>query len=248
MSEETVVGRDLVWSDEFDRPAGSLPYPGSWSFELGDGAAQGNPGWGNREQQRYTNDPANAAHDGDGNLAITARATGSGYTSARIITKGKVEVRYGRIETRLRVPAGTGLWPAVWALGANIDSVPWPGCGEIDVMEHVGREPHRVFGTIHGLGYAGPDGFSGAVELAGDLADDFHEFAVDWVDRRIEWSIDGRIYHVATPGDLPGPWVFDHRFYLLMNLAVGGDLGGPVGQETSFPQSLLVDYVRVYSP
>jgi beta-glucanase (GH16 family) len=241
--------RELVWSDEFDRVAGSPPDPAWWRFELGDGSSSGNPGWGNRELQWYTDSPANAAHDGCGNLAITAHADVTGKcTSARIVTKGSVEPRYGRIETRVRVAGGAGLWSAVWALGANIDSTLWPGCGEIDIVEHVGKEPRRVFGTIHGPGYAGRAGFSGTIDLRDDLAGDFHVFAVEWVERRIEWSVDDRIYHAATPADVAGAWVFDHPFYLLINLAVGGDLGGPVTEETAFPRALLVDYVRVYRP
>jgi beta-glucanase (GH16 family) len=235
--------RKLLWSDEFDDPAGSPPDPGSWTFELGAG------GWGNGELQRYTDEAANAAQDGLGNLALTAHSVPSGgFTSARIISKGKVELRYGRIETRIQVPAGAGLWPGVWALGADIDSVPWPACGEIDVVEQLGREPHRVFGTIHGPGFAGANGFSGARQLERPVSDGFHEFAVEWKRRRIEWSVDDRVYHSATPADVPGPWVFDHPFYLVINLAVGGDLGGTVADETQFPASLLVDYVRLYAP
>jgi len=146
------------------------------------------------------------------------------------------------------VPRGAGLWPAFWALGTDIDSIPWPVCGEIDVMEHVGREPRRAYGALHGPGYSGDHGWSGTVDLAEDLADDFHVFAVDWQRDLIVWSLDGRPYHRATPLDLaPHPWVFDHPFYLLLNLAVGGTFGGPVGDDVEFPQGLHVDYVRVFS-
>jgi beta-glucanase (GH16 family) len=242
------VRRELVWSDEFDGAAGSPPDGRWWGYELGDGTAQGNPGWGNRELQRYTDDLANAAHDGRGNLAVTARATADGgYTSARLVTKGKVELAYGRIETRVRVPAGPGLWPAVWALGADIDAHPWPACGEIDVMEYVAREPRRAFATIHGPGYSGASGFGGTLDLDEPLAGAFHVFAAEWSRGRIEWSLDDVVFHVATPADVDGPWVFDHPFYVLVNLAVGGDFGGPVPPETTFPATLLVDYVRVYA-
>jgi beta-glucanase (GH16 family) len=234
--------RRLLWSDEFDEPAGSPPDPSSWTFELGAG------GWGNGELQRYTDEVANAAQDGLGSLVVTARSLPSGgFTSARIISKGSVELRYGRIETRVRVPAGAGLWAAIWALGADIDSVAWPDCGEIDIVEQLGREPHRVFGTIHGPGFAGANGFSGASELRWPVSDGFHVFAVEWRRQLIEWSVDDHAYHSATPADVPGPWVFDHPFYLLINLAVGGDLGGPVADETRFPASLLVDYIRLYA-
>jgi beta-glucanase (GH16 family) len=242
-----VKTRRLVWSDEFDGPAGAPPDDRSWSFELGDGTAHGNPGWGNRELQWYTDAPANAAHDGRGNLAVTARATAAGgYTSARLVTKGKVEFRYGRIETRVHVPAGAGLWPAVWALGADIDSEPWPACGEIDVMEYVAREPRRAFATIHGPGYSGAAGVAGTIDLDDELANGFHVFAAEWTPTRIDWSLDDVAFHSATPADVSGPWVFDHPFYVLVNLAVGGDFGGPVAPQTAFPATLLVDYVRVY--
>jgi beta-glucanase (GH16 family) len=233
--------RRLVWSDEFDGPAGFPPDRAVWGFELGGG------GFGNRELQRYTDLPANAARDGRGNLAVTACVSDGQYTSARLVSKGTVEVCYGRIETRVRVPRGPALWPAVWALGGNIDTVPWPGCGEIDVMEHVGIEPRRAFGTIHCPGHAGVAGFRGTVDLSQDLAEGFHRFAVDWAPDRIEWSLDDRVYHAATPHDVPDGWVFDHPFFLLINLAVGGDLAGPISADTKFPSQLLVDYVRVYA-
>jgi beta-glucanase (GH16 family) len=240
----------LVWCDEFDGPVGAPVDPAVWTHELGDGSAQGIPGWGNAEVQHYTAATENAALDGGGNLAIAARRTPGGpgeFSSARIVTKGKVELRHGRVEARVRVPRGAGTWPAVWALGTNIDTVPWPGSGEIDVMEHLGREPRRVYGTIHGPGYSGGDGFGATIDLADDVADDFHVFAVDRRPGHLEWSVDGRAYHTARPEDVaPNPWVFEHPFYLVLNLAVGGDFGGPVGPDTTFPQRFLVDYVRVY--
>ncbi len=222
----------LVWSDEFDGPAGAPVDPAVWTHEVGDGSAQGNPGWGNRELQRYTGGSQNAALDGDGNLAITARRDEErGFTSARLVTKGKLELRYGRIEARARVPRGAGLWPAVWALGADIDRVGWPECGEIDVAEVVGREPR----------------FGGTLDLPRSAADAFHVFAVDWQPRRLAWTVDDRLYHEAAPEDVaPHAWVFEHPFFLVVNLAVGGDFGGPVASATRFPQRLLVDYLRVY--
>jgi beta-glucanase (GH16 family) len=238
--------RRLVWSDEFDGPAGSPPDPSSWSCQLGDGSTYGDPGWGNSELQCYTGDRDNVAQDGRGNLVITARSTAAGYSSARIVTKGNVEIRYGRIEARARVPQGAGVWAAIWALGADVDSAGWPGCGEIDIMEQVGRDPYKAFGTIHGPGYAGSEGVSGAVEMQAEFACDFHVFAVEWSRSAIEWSVDRHVYHRTAPDDVPGAWVFDHPFYLLMNLAVGGDLGGPVS--ATFPKQFLVDYIRVYMP
>jgi beta-glucanase (GH16 family) len=156
-------------------------------------------------------------------------------------------VTYGRIETRLSVPRGAGLWPAVWALGATIDSEPWPACGEIDVMEHVGREPRRVFGTLHGPGYSGDRGYGRTTDLDRDVADDFHVFAVDWRPGHIAWTLDDTVYMNAEPRDLaPHEWVFDRPFFLLLNLAVGGHFGGPLGPNTTFPQQFVVDYVRAY--
>ena len=241
--------RRLVWSDEFDGPAGTPPDPAVWSHELGDGSAKGIPGWGNDELQHYTAEPANAALDGHGSLVLTARRNASGYSSARLVTKDRLTVGYGRVEARIRVPRGVGVWPAFWALGAGIDALGWPGAGEIDVMEHVGREPRRVYGALHGPGYSGEDGYVGSVELADDVAGDFHVFGVDREPGLIVWSLDGAPYLRATPEDLaPAPWVFEEPFYLLLNLAVGGTFGGPVGAETSFPQAMHVDYVRVYAP
>lgn len=239
----------LLWSDDFDGPAGAPVNPAVWSYDVGDGSAQGNPGWGNGELQHYTSGTENAALDGRGNLVIEARYNGEtgGYTSARMLSKEKLALQYGRIETRLRVPRGAGLWPAFWALGATIDSEPWPACGEIDVMEHVGREPRRVFGTLHGPGYSGDGGYGGTTDLDRDVADDFHVFAVDWRPRHIAWTLDGTIYMDAEARDLaPHEWIFDQPFFLLLNLAVGGHFGGTIGPDTAFPQQFVVDYVRAY--
>ncbi len=169
-------GWELVWSDEFDEPAGTPPNPANWSYEIGDVTPDGKNGWGNEELQYYTDDPANAATDGDGNLALTLReADGSldcyygpcEYTSARLISWHKAEFAYGRIESRLKVPQGTGIWPAFWSLGTDIDLVSWPQTGEIDFMEFVGRLPNEIFGTIHGPGYAGGASFGGIYDFGG---------------------------------------------------------------------------------
>jgi beta-glucanase (GH16 family) len=238
-------GWRLVWSDEFDGPAGTVPDRARWRYEGGDGSVYGNPGWGNQELQHYTDAPENAALDGAGSLAITARYDGTTYTSARLVTRDTFT--YGRIETRLRVPRGAGLWPAMWALAANIAEVGWPECGEIDVMEHVCREPRSIFGTIHGPGYSGGEGHGRQLELPQDVADDFHVFRVDWDEDALEWSYDGERYLRATPADLaPNRWVFDHPFSLIVNLAVGGDFGGELGADTRLPQTLLVDHIRVF--
>jgi beta-glucanase (GH16 family) len=249
-------GLTLVWGDEFDEPAGSPPNPAHWRYNLGDGTTESVAGWGNDELESYTDATANVATDGDGNLAITARAAEPGtdcyygpckYTSARLLTQGRFEVTYGRIEARIKVPSGAGLWPAFWMLGTNIDTVPWPACGEIDVMENVAREPNRLYGTLHGPGYSGANGFGKTIDLTAPLATDFHVFAVDWQRDRIVWTVDGTEYLSASPADVaPNDWVYDHGFFLLLNLAVGGNFGGPVAPETEFPASMLIDYVRVY--
>ena len=244
--------RTVAWRDEFDGPAGAAVDSAFWTYEVGDGTAQGIPGWGNGELQLYTPGTENAALDGRGNLVITARrATHRGratYTSARLVTKGKVELTYGRIEARIQVPRGAGLWPAFWALGADIDDVGWPASGEIDVVEHVGREPRQVIGALHGPGYSGADGIARVVEIPADVADDFHVFAVEWQPSAIVWLVDDSEYHRVTRGDVaPHTWPFERPFYLLLNVAVGGELGGEVAPETTFPASMLVDYVRVYA-
>jgi beta-glucanase (GH16 family) len=250
-ADREAAGWRLVWSDEFDGPAGAPADPSVWTHELGDGSANGIPGWGNHELQHYTAGTDNAALDGHGSLVITARrlpGTGPGeYTSARLVTKDKLAFAHGRIEARARVPRGAGLWPAFWALGTSIDQVGWPVCGEIDVLEYVGREPRRVYGAVHGPGYSGDDGVVGSVELAVDVADDDHVFAVDWEPGLIVWSLDGTPYHHVSSRDVaPREWVFEQPFYLLLNLAVGGTFGGDVPNSTTFPQALRVDYVRVF--
>jgi beta-glucanase (GH16 family) len=249
----------LVWCDEFDGPEGAPADPAFWTHEVGDGSVHGNPGWGNGELEYYTAGTENAALDGRGNLVVTARREPSTtdrtcyygrceYTSARLITKGKLEQTHGRVEARIRVPRGSGLWPAFWALGANIDEVGWPASGEIDIMEHVGREPRRVIGALHGPGYSGSEGIAQVVDLPQDVADDFHVFAVEWHPGRIVWTVDGTEFHRVTPADVaPNDWPFDQPFYLLLNVAVGGHLGGEVGEATIFPARMLVDYVRVWA-
>jgi beta-glucanase (GH16 family) len=249
-------GWSLVWSDEFDDPAGTPPSAATWTHEIGDGAANRIPGWGNSELQYYTDSTENAATDGSGNLVITAsEADGSlpcyygpcEYTSARLISWHKAEFAYGRIEARVRVPQGAGLWPAFWSLGTDIGEVGWPQSGEIDIMEFVGREPYEVFGTIHGPGYSGGASFGGTYTFDTPVYEDYHTFAIVWQPDHIEWWVDDILYHTATPADVaPNEWVYNHPFFIIMNVAVGGNFGGPVGDDTVFPQEMLVDYVRVY--
>jgi beta-glucanase (GH16 family) len=253
-------GWELLWSDEFDAPAGTPPDPANWSFELGDGTVNRIPGWGNDELQYYTDAPENVRHDGEGNLVIDVLEIDEGedgppcyygpcrYTSARLLTQHKQEFLHGRMEAAVQVPEGDGLWPAFWALGDDIQEVGWPQTGEIDVMEVVGRLPSTVFGTIHGPGYAGGQSFGGTTSTApAAVADQVRTFAVEWQPGEIVWEFDGERFLTATPEDVaPNEWVFEHPFFLLLNVAVGGNFGGAVGPDTTFPQRMTVEYVRVH--
>ena len=239
-----------TFADEFDGPAGSPVNGGRWATETG------NNGGNNHELQFYTNSASNTSLDGQGHLVITARRENPGnfqcwngrcqYTSARMNTSGRFTQTYGHFETRMQLPRGQGMWPAFWMLGNNIGSVGWPQSGEIDIMENIGRQPNTVFGTIHGPGYSGAGGIGATRTNGSPFADAFHVFAIDWSPNRIAWSVDGTVYEVRTPADLGGrQWVFDHPFFVILNLAVGGDFPGNPDGSTVFPQRLVVDYVRV---
>jgi beta-glucanase (GH16 family) len=241
----------LVWSDEFDGPNGSAVDSSKWSFDLG-----GN-GWGNNELETYTDRTVNAHVEG-GLLVIKAIKedfTGSDgilrhYTSARLLTKNKFTQAYGRFEARIKIPYGQGLWPAFWMLGDNIGTVGWPNCGEIDIMENIGKEPSIVHGTFHGPGYSGANGVSAAFTLPNGqkFSDDFHTFAVEWEPNVMRFYVDGLLYKTRMPADLPAgtTWVFNHPFFIILNVAVGGGFPGNPDATTVFPQQMLVDYVRVY--
>jgi beta-glucanase (GH16 family) len=242
----------LTWSDDFDGPAGSAPDAGRWRHDIG------GSGWGNQELEYYTNDTRNAALDGNGHLVITARRenpAGYGcwygscqYTSARLLTAGTFAQAYGRFEARIQIPRGQGMWPAFWMLGNNIGSVGWPNSGEIDVMENIGREPGTVHGSLHGPGYSGGNSLTAGYSLGGGqaFADGFHTYAVDWAPGSVTFSVDGNQYERRTPADTRGnPWVFDHPFFILLNVAVGGGWPGSPDGSTSFPQQMVVDYVHV---
>ncbi len=236
----------LVWSDEFNQPDGSAPDATKWSYETG-----GN-GWGNHELEYYTSRTNNARIEA-GKLVIEAREesfSGKNYTSARLLTKGKHAWTYGRIEARMKIPHGQGIWPAFWMLGANIASTSWPTCGEIDIMENIGREPGLIHGTVHGPGYSGSGGIGGPASLPGGsaFADDFHVYSIEWETNRIRWSVDGQPYFTVTPASLPPgtKWVYNQPQFMLLNLAVGGAWPGNPNATTILPQRMVVDYVRVY--
>src|SRR6266481_4811892 len=241
----------LVWSDEFEGPNGSAVDSSKWSFDIG-----GN-GWGNNELETYTSRTANSDLEG-GFLVIKAlKETFKGsdnitrdYTSARLLTKNKFSQAYGRFEARIKIPYGQGIWPAFWMLGDNIGSAGWPTCGEIDIMENIGKEPSIVHGTFHGPGYSGANGVSAAYALPSGqkFSDAFHTFAVEWEPNVVRFYVDGLLYKTRTPADLPAgtSWVFDHPFFIILNVAVGGFWPGNPDPTTVFPKQMLVDYVRVY--
>lgn len=230
----------LDWNDEFDGPTLDRS---KWVPETG-----GN-GWGNQELEFYTDRPDNVRVDG-GTLVIEARREDYGgrhYTSARIKTAGKVERTYGRYEARIKIPRGQGIWPAFWLLGADVGKAGWPRCGEIDIMENIGREPDLVHGTLHGPGYSGDKAIGKPQRIdKGTFADDYHVYAVEWEPREIRWYRDDILYHTARPDTVSGDWVFEHPFFVILNLAVGGGWPGNPDATTTFPQQMLVDYVRVY--
>ncbi len=237
----------LVWSDEFSGVAGVSPDVKKWKYDIG----TGNNGWGNAELEYYTNRTSNVSLDGKGNLAITAKSemySGSAFTSARIKTLGFFEQTYGRIEARIKTPWGPGVWPAFWLLGSNAETDGWPQCGEIDIMELRGQKPNIVSSTVHGPGYSGSASITKSFAFENARFDvDFHVFAVEWGVDYIDFFVDSTLYQRITPDDVTGKWVFDHPFHIILNVAVGGNyLGFPTSQ-TPFPQSMLVDYVKVYT-
>lgn len=249
----------LVWSDEFD---GSALDASKWSFQIGDGCAISLCGWGNNELQWYQPDNVSV---GGGMLTITARAERAGgvgagggpgsvvrdYTSSRIRSLGKGVWRYGRIDVRARLPIGQGLWPAIWMMPTDSAYGAWAASGEIDIVELVGHEPDRVHGTLHYGGTWPGNEYTGAAYVLdrGTFADDFHVFTLEWQEGEIRWYVDGEHYQTQTEwfssrARYPAP--FDQRFHLILNVAVGGDWPGAPSASTRFPQSMQVDYVRVY--
>ena len=274
---------NLTMADEFD--VEGAPNSDIWSFDTGTGI----DGWGNNELQYYTDRPENVTVQ-NGLLVITAlkeEYNGASYTSAKLLTKGKFKQAYGRFEARIKVPGGSGLWPAFWLLGENMDVDGWPQCGEIDIMEYRRQEPTKVSGSIHGPGYSGETEPQGQVTKSYDLGNDrydagFHVFGIEWGPEYINYYIDDVLYNQITPSDIEvtpadvvytlndaveaveateespaveaveatdvtGDWVFNKPFYIIINLAVGGNFPGNPDDGETFPQNMLVDYVRVYN-
>jgi len=242
----------LIWSDEFAGPSGANPNPSKWNFDVG-----GN-GWGNNELQSYTARPVNASLDGNGDLVVTARperfsgddGIARDYTSARLQTLGKFEFLYGRMEARIRVPAGAGLLPAFWSLGNdayNSDDA-WPASGEIDAMEVLGSEPGVVNGTLHAPWSWAPDGIGGVAKSPTPLSAGFHTYGVDWAPGEISFLLDGSAYETVRRSSLPAgaAWPFQHPNFLLLDVAVGGDWPGAPTASTTMPARMVVDWVRVW--
>lgn len=235
----------VIWMDDFEGPAGQSPSSANWTYDIG------GSGWGNHQLEYDSDSPTNVALDGAGNLVITARAETSGsnaYTSARIKTQGLFSQAYGKFSARMKLPSGPGLWPAFWMLGDDIASNPWPACGEIDIMELRGQQPGVIHGSMHGPGYSAGGAITQSYTLpSGQTFDtDFHVFAVTWTPGQVVFSVDDDAYQTVTPADVNGnTWVFNHPFFILLNFAVGGDYVGSPTSATTFPQQLVIDWVKV---
>ncbi|MCG8569677.1 MAG: carbohydrate binding domain-containing protein [Spirochaetes bacterium] len=249
IDEDATENWELVWSDEFN---GASVDTANWTFEIGNGHYNNNPGWGNNELQYYTDNNTSIEN---GNLVIEAReerisdATGTyDYTSTRMITQDKYEFTFGRVEIRAKLPKGQGIWPALWMLGADIDTNPWPNCGEIDIMELIGNKPSVVHGTVHGpVSGGGGVGSGYTLDDGTDFSDGFRIFSMEWDEDEVEFYLDDVLFHVVNMNEIGGTdWVFDHDHFFIFNIAVGGNWPGYPDATTVFPQKMYVDYIRVY--
>jgi beta-glucanase (GH16 family) len=247
-----------VWGDEFDGAAGTRVDTTKWRYDTADGCGSGNCGWGNNEKEYYATAPENIALNGHGQLVIVGRVARAGltcyygpcrYTSAKITTRGKTEVAPGRVEARIKLAPGQGLWPAFWLLGMNISEVGWPASGELDIMENRGSAPRITSSAIHGPGYSGNTPFVHTRPLApGMYTDAFHTFAVEWDSLTVRFFVDDSVHYVVSRAEVEhfGRWAFDQHFFVILNLAVGGNFDGDPASDAIFPATMLVDYVRVY--
>ena len=229
----------LVWSDEFDAATASAPDPNKWGYDIGTGSG----GWGNNEQEYYTNRTTNAIVSG-GTLKITALKesfSGSNYTSARLLSKGKFSFKYGKVDISAKLPAGGGTWPALWMLGDNIGSAGWPACGEIDIMEHIGNSLNKIYGTLHYTGRSGGNA-DGATTMINNATTAFHKYTLEWTDVSIKIYVDDVVFYTfANKATTP----FNQNFFFIFNVAMGGNLGGAI--DPAFTSGVMeVDYVRVY--
>jgi beta-glucanase (GH16 family) len=230
--------RTLIFEDHFD---GTALNESSWNYELGDGCP--NCGWGNNERQLYTKENVSVR---DGNLVITATKDSSSYFSGRITTAKKVEFQYGTVEVRAKLPLGQGLWPAIWMLGNDIKTIGWPACGEIDIMEYVGKNPHEIHTTLHTPDSHG-NSINTKITTLEKIEDGFHVYKCNWTNEKIEFFIDDNLVYTFSP-DIKDEktWPFDKPFYVLLNLAIGGNFGGPAVDDSIFPKEFLIDYVKIY--
>jgi beta-glucanase (GH16 family) len=239
------AGWTLVWSDEFNGAKGDSLDTTKWGYDVG-------PNNANKEQEYYTDRPENSGFDGEGHFLITSLHEdymGYQYTSAKFTSSGKYEPKYGRLETRIKLPAGKGLWPAFWALGTDIGDVGWPSCGEMDIMETVGDQLTMNHGSLHGPGYSGGSPLTDTYTLPNgqQFSDDFHVFAAEWEENVVRFYVDDHLYETKTPDDVPAGkrWVYDHDVFMILNVAVGGTWPGDP-DNSIFPRSMAIDYVRVY--
>lgn len=251
----TAVKKKLLWKQEFNTKAGKRPVDFGFVYDFGYGN-----GWGNSEVQFYSKNKSNAATNGNGKMVITAtripfdhpvniRYCGLGceYTSARFKTQGKLNFRYGRIEARIKNPAGQGAWPAFWLLGRDLPSVSWPQSGEIDIMEGKGSVPNTIWGTVHGPGYSGGQGISGSLYSPETYDSAYHVYAIEWKKNSIKWYIDDELFHEVTPATVaPNEWVFNKYYFMIINLAMGGVFGGATSEDVT-EAKLYIDYIRYYS-
>jgi beta-glucanase (GH16 family) len=250
-----VVQWTLVWSDEFDGAAGTGVDDTKWTHDIGDGCSAGICGWGNQEKEYYTNAAENVALNGSGQLAITARTAPAGltcyygacrYTSAKIHTRGKMNAAPGRVEARIKLPAGQGLWPAFWMLGSGFPTTPWPQCGELDIMEFRGSQPSMMSSAIHGPGYSGATPFAHAQTMA---SAEYHVFSIIWDANNVQFFVDNGLHYTVARSELEarGASVLGNSYFVILNLAVGGQFDGDPASDAIFPATMLVDYVRVYT-
>lgn len=259
------VTKKLLWSQEFNSKAGSSVSKSIWNFDIGDGTEAGIPGWGNGEREYYI--PGAVKHDGKSSLLITATrmpvdpsgkttkanpyacyyGTACEWTSGKITTYGKVSFQYGRMEARIKMPKGVGMWPAFWMLGTDIKTNPWPACGEIDIVEAKGAQPKLSYGTVHGPGYSGGEGIGELVQLKTNNYSGYNTYAIEWKPDQIKWLINDKVVYTLNKADVgTNEWVFNKEFYLILNLAVGGQFTGDVDPDLK-KGTLSVDWIRYYS-